>query len=569
MTFYSKWFIISEFDKILGENKMNKFQMAGLSLLSLSAVVLLAACGNNQSSSSTTRNIHYSLNSDLLTLDSSLASDVNSIDTLLNVESGLVRFDKNAQVANDLAKSITLSKDGLTYTVILRPNLKWSNGDKLTAHDFVYGWQRTVNPKTGSEYASALYPVKNAQAINLGKAPVSSLGIKAISETKLVITLASPTPYFEKLMTEQAFYPLNQKFVEKEGKAYGTTSAKTLYDGPYMFAKGAKGWTGSNKTFSLVKNPNFYDAKEVKASGVTYQVITDTTTATALYKSGKLDVAVLDTPALVAANKSNKGFKILSAPRVDLLEYNQSGSVPALNNLKIREALNLATNRQGLLNTAAPYFSVNHTVTPQGLDKAPNGEDFAKYAAQPYTYDASKAAKLFKEGLKELGKNSLTLSLEGDSDDAFHKAAVDYLKTDLQNALPGLTINEVLVPKAQRLKDAQNGNFQIILSSWGADYNEPSDFLGNYVTGNAMNDGKFSNAAFDKAWKAATTMPDISDPQKLYADYKAGEAALYNQANVDPLDTEAKPILINPRLKGVSQVNSAMIYDLRNAYLVK
>lgn len=549
---------------------MNKFKIGALGVLSLSAVALLAACGSsNSSSTSTTRNIQYSLNSDLLTLDSSLAADVNSIDTLLNVESGLVRFDKNAQVANDLAQSIDISKDGLTYTVTLRPNLKWSNGDKLTAQDFVYGWQRTIDPKTGSEYAQALYPVKNAQAINMGKVPVSSLGIKAVGDSKLIITLEAPTPYFEKLMTEQAFYPLNQKFVEKEGKAYGTTSDKTLYDGPYMFAKGDKGWTGSNKTFSLVKNPNFYDAKSVKASGVTYQVITNTTTAAELYKQGKLDVAILDTPDLVAANKSNKGFKILPAPRVDVLEYNQTGKVPALSNLKIRQALNLATNRQGLLDTAAPYFSVNQTVTPQGLDKAPNGEDFAKYAAQPYTYDATKAATLFKEGLKELGKTSLTLNLEGDSDDAFHKAAVDYLKGNLEQILPGLTINEVLVPKAQRLKDAQNGNFQIIVSSWGADYNEPSDFLGNFYTGSAMNDGKFSNSTFDAAWKAATTMPDIANPDKLYADYKAGEAALYNQANVNPLDTQAKPILMNPNLKGVSQVNSAMIYDLRNAYLVK
>ncbi|MFC4651760.1 peptide ABC transporter substrate-binding protein [Lactococcus nasutitermitis] len=544
---------------------MKKLKITALSGLSLAAVLLLAACGNNSSASNSNKNIQYSLNSDLLTLDSSLAADVNSIDTLLNVESGLVRFDKNAEVANDLAQSIAISKDGLTYTVTLRPNLKWSNGAKLTAHDFVYGWQRTINPKTASEYAAALYPVKNAQAINMGKAPVSSLGIKAVSDSKLIITLAQPTPYFEKLMTEQAFYPLNQKFVEKEGKSYGTTSDKTLYDGPYKFSKGSKGWTGSNKTFSLVKNPNFYDAKEVKAVGVTYQVITNTTTAAQLYKEGKLDIAILDTPSLVSANKKTKGFKILPAPRIDELEYNQSGKIPALTNLKIREALNLATNRQGLLNAAAPYFSVVKTVTPNGLDTAPNGEDFAKYAAQPYTYNATEAAKLFKEGLAEEHLKSLTLTLEGDSDDAFHKSAVDYLRTSLENALPDLTINEMLVPKAQRLKDAQNGNFQIILSSWGADYNEPSDFLGNFVTGNAMNDGKFSNSAFDTAYKRATTVPDITQPAKLYADYKDAEQAIYEQANVNPLDTEAKPILISPKLKGVSEVNSAMIYDLRNA----
>lgn len=548
---------------------MKRYKIATLGIVSATAIGLLTACGNSNTSSSSSRNIQFSLNSDLLTLDSSLAADVNSIDTLLNVQAGLVRFDKNAQVEYDLAKSISVSNDGLTYTVELKPNLKWSNGDKLTAQDFVYAWQRTIDPQTASEYAMAFTPIENATAIMAGKKPVSSLGIKADSATKLTITLAAPTPYFEKLMTEPAFYPLNQKYVEKEGKSYGTTSDKTLYNGAFMFAKGSHGWSGTNKTFSLVKNPNYYDTKAVKADGITYQVISDSTTAAELYKQGKLDVAVLDTPALIAANKETKGFQVLQSPRTDTLEYNQSGSVPALNNVKIREALNLATNRQGLLDTAAPSYTVLKTATPKGLDKAPNGQDFATYAAQPYTYNVTKAKALFNEGLKELGKTSLTLTLEGDSDDAYHKAAVDYLKQNLEQSLPGLTITENLVPKAQRLKDATNNNFEIILSSWGADYNEPSNYLINFITGSTMNDGKVSNLAFDKAFKAATTLPDVNDPSQRYADYKAAEQALYEQSNINPLDTQAKSILINPNLKGVSKVNSAMIYDLTNAYLTK
>lgn len=548
---------------------MNKLKIATLAGLSLSATVLLTACASSGTSSSSSRNIQYSLNSDVLTLDSSLAADVNSIDTLLNVQAGLVRFDKNAQVVNDLAKSIDISKDGLTYTVQLRDGLKWSNGDSLTAKDFVYGWQRTVDPKTGSQYASFLAPVKNATEIIAGKKPLSDLGIKAVNAHKLVITLAAPTPYFEKLMTVQAYYPLNQKFVEKYGKAYGTNSDKTLYNGAFIFAKGSKGWTGSNKTFSLVKNPNFYDAKNVKAKGITYQVITENNTAAQLYKQGKLDMAILDTPQLVSTYKSTKGYKILPAPRVDVLEYNQSGKVPALNNLKIRQALNLATNRKGLLETAAPYFTVANTVTPSGLDKAPNGEDFAKYAAQPYAFDAKKAAELFKEGLKEIGKTSLTLTLEGDSDDTYHKTAVNYLTASLSKNLPGLTVKENLVPKAQRLKDAQNNNFEIILSSWGADYNEPSDFLMNFITGSPLNNGRISNAAYDKAYQAATTMPDIMNDDKRYADYKEAESQLYQAANLNPLDTQAKPVLLNPELKGVSEYNSAMLYDLRYAQFVK
>ncbi|QDK70679.1 peptide ABC transporter substrate-binding protein [Lactococcus protaetiae] len=549
---------------------MNKYKISALTLVTLSAVSILTACGNaDNKTSATSRNVNYSFGTDILTLDTSTAADVNSIDVLLNVDAGLVRWNMDAKPVNDLAKSIDVSKDGLTYNVTLRDGLKWSNGAKLTAQDFVYGWQRTVDPKTGSEYAFALSPVANANAVMTGKKPVNSLGIKAIDATHLVITLATPTPYFEKLLTLPAYYPVNQAFVKKMGSKYGTSSDTTLYNGAFKFVKGKDNWTGTNKNFSIVKNDNFYDAKNVKIPGVSYQIVNNPTTAVSLYKSGKLDVADLSTPELVAANKDTKGYKTLSSPRVDVLEYNQSGKVPALSNDKIREALNLATNRKALLSSIAPSFSIANTVTPKKLDTAPNGEDFATYAAQPYTYDATKAATLFKEGLKELGKTSLTLDLEGASDNTFAKSAVDYLKGNLEKALPGLTINENLVPAAQRLKDAQNHNFQILLTSWGADYNEPSDFLMNFVTGSTMNNGLVSNSAFDKAYTAATTAPDVLNASKRYADYKAAENELYKNSNVLPLATESVSLLMNPKLSGVSTYNSAMIFDLRHAHLSK
>ena len=549
--------------------KTKIFTLLGISTLS---ALVLAACSNGSSSSSSSegaRDINYSIGANVQTLDSSMAADLVSIQTLMNVDSGLVRWDQNANVVNDLAQSINVSKDGLTYTVELRPNLKWSNGDALTAQDFVYGWQRTIDPKTGSEYAQALYPVANAAAINEGKMPVSSLGIKADGTRKLVITLAAPTPYFDKLMTETAFYPLNQKFVEKEGKAYGTTSDKTLYDGPYKFATGSKAWTGNNTTFSIVKNGDYWDEKAVKNPGVNYQVVTDPTAAVGLFKSGKTDVAQLSTPTLVNANKGNKDYKVLPAPKIDVLEYNQTGKVAALANQDIRAAINSAVNRQALIDTAAPNYTIVNTVTPSGLDKAPNGEDFAKYAAQPYNFDASKAATLFKEGMKKLGKTSLTLTLEGAADVPFQKTAADYLKANLEKELTGLTINENLVPKQQRQLDAQNGNFEIMLGGWSADYNEPSDFLMNFVTGSTSNDGRVSNSAFDAAYKAATTTPDILNADKRYADYKDAEAALYKSSNVLPLDTESAPLLINPSLKGISTTNASLIWIVRDAYIAK
>ena len=554
---------------------MNKSKIFAFSAFSLSAALLLTACGNSVSKSEdSAQEAKYSFASNILTLDTSMAADVNSIDVLLNVDAGLVRWNPKAQVVNDLAKSIDISKDGKTYNVTLRDGLKWSNGAKLRAADFVYGWQRTVDPKTGSQYAYALTPVANASEIMTGKKPVDTLGIKAESDTKLVITLATPTPYFNKLLTLPAYYHVNEAFVKKMGNKYGTSSDTSLYNGAFKFVKGKNNWTGSNETFSIVKNDQFYDAKNVKLSGATYQIVNNPNTAVNLFKSGKLDVANLATPELVSANKKNKDYKALTSPRIDVLEYNQSGknaSSPdaqkALANQNIREALNLATNRAGVVKTALPGSTVATSFTPVGMSKTSTGEDFATYAKQDYRYDPTKAKDLWEKGLKELGLTKLTLSLEAAGDLASSEATANFLQTAYQQNLPGLTVNLKLVPFKQRLNDAQNGNFDMVLSGWGGDYAEPSTFLQLFTTGQSYNDGKFSSKTYDDAFKAATTTPDVLEPAKVDEHYKAAETALYQGSYINPVDFQANPALMNPKITGLEFHSTCLAYDLKSAYV--
>lgn len=235
-------------------NYMKTWKKVTLGTVALGSAALLAACGNSgSSSSSSSKDIQWNLTSPIQTLDSSLATDTYSNIIIGNTNAGLTRVDKDGKAQPELAKSVDVSKDGLTYTFHLRDGLKWSNGDALTAKDFVYSWQRAVDPATASEYGYLLGPVKNANEINAGKADKSTLGVKATDDTTFVVTLAQPTPYFEFLTANSVYFPLNQKVVEKYGKQYGTSSEKMVYSGPYKFEK-SKGWNGSNQTFSIVKN---------------------------------------------------------------------------------------------------------------------------------------------------------------------------------------------------------------------------------------------------------------------------------------------------------------------------
>lgn len=515
--------------------------------------------GGDKSSSKDTLN--FSLPTDIQTLDISKNTDQYSNQIIGNTGANLLRVDKKGKLAPELAKSVKASKDGLTYTATLRDNLKWSDGSKLTAQDFVYSWQRIVNPKTASQYAYLATGVKNADDIMKGKADVKTLGVTAKGNV-ITFQLDHPMPQFEYLLSFSNFMPQKESFVDKQGKSYGTTSDKQIYSGPYKFA----GWNGTNGSFKLVKNDNYWDKDAVKTKTVNYQVIQKPETAVQMYKQGKLDEADLLTTDLYQANKNQKGLVKVPEARTDYIEYNQTGKNKFLSNDKIREALNLATNRDELVKEVTGGVSTAATaLVPAGLAKTASGEDLAKYVAPGYTYDKSKAAELFKEGLKELGTDKATLTIEAASDAPVNKTMVDYLQGSWQKALPGLTVNEKFVPFKQRLQDAQTQNFEVLLTAWGGDYPEGSTFYDLFKNGGSYNDGQFTNDAYTAAVNKAETTDALNQAGRDQ-DYKDAESALFKNSNYNPLVSKAHYSLQNSNVKDVIRSTTGLIEDFKYAY---
>ncbi|GAB2024770.1 peptide ABC transporter substrate-binding protein [Lactovum odontotermitis] len=546
------------------------------------AVLLLAGCsstsgggGSSSNGIKSARAIHTAIPAAIQTLDSSILTDTYSGEIVGNTNAGLTRIDKNGKAQPELAKKIDVSKDGLTYTFTLRDGLKWSNDDAITANDFVFAWQRAVDPATASEYAFILAPIKNANEISSGdNKDVKSLAVEAKDDKTLVVTLNNPTPYFKDLCAMSAYLPLNEKVVEKYGKQYGTSSDKTVYSGPYKFISGKNDWNGSNNNVSIYKNEDYWDADSVVNNEVQVRVVQEPVTAFNLYKQDKLDQGGIGDPSLYKIYKNDKKRVDIPNAVTSYLEFNQSGkgatspeAQKALANLKIRQAILLATNRKGYIDQLVPAYKVATSFTPAGMSKTPSGEDFAKYAAQDYSYDADKAKELWTEGLKEVGLSSVTLEFLTD-DGSTSKDAATFFKTSWEKDLPGLTLNLKTVPFKQRLNDSSNGNFDIVNTLWGGDYADPTTFLDLMTTGNAQNKGQFSNEAYDKAMEAAHTT-DVLDSEKLYADYKDAEAALYNQASIDPIYFQTAPVLRNPKYKGVIANATGIQYDWKYAYIAK
>lgn len=526
--------------------------------------VLLVACGkSNNQSMADKQVVNWSEKSELPTMDISTGTDEISFTTLSNTNEGLLRLGKDNKAEMGVAKDMKESKDGKTYTFDLRKNAKWSNGDPVTAQDFVYSWQRTNDPKTGAQYAYLFSGIKNADQIQAQKKPVSSLGIKADGKYKLTVELDKPISYFKLLLGFPSFFPQDQKVVEKYGSKYGTASKYQVYNGPFKL----EGWTGTNLKWSMVKNNEYWDKKAVKLNRINDQAVKDPQTGLNQFQSKQLDETVL-AGTQVKNLKNSKDFISRKQARNAYLEFNQTKA--EFKNEKIRQAIGYAIDRTQL----ADDVLADGSTTPKGfvtdgLAKNPKtGEDFAKeaYIKDGVSYDLNKAKELWKQGLKEEGKKSISINLLTDDADSDTKTA-EFVQNELEK-LPGLKVTIQTVPYKTRLARSVKGQFDMVLTLWGADFADPITDLGLFTSDNSFNNGKWKNAEYDKLINAANNA-DANNPEKRWNDMVQAEKVLMENQGVVPLFNGVVPQMMNNKIKGLVYNTAGIPYNWKNAYIEK
>ncbi|HIW72019.1 MAG TPA: peptide ABC transporter substrate-binding protein [Candidatus Levilactobacillus faecigallinarum] len=522
-------------------------------LLGVALVVAggLAACGQSKTPTSSKgqlaakQDVKLSAKSEVTTLDVSKAADSTSLTMLYHTQEGLYRLGKNEKLINAMATKTTVSKDGTRYVFDLRKTNHWNDGKPVTAHDFVYSWQRTATPKTASEYAYLMAGVKNFNQVQSGKLAPSKLGVKALSDYRLQVTLSKPVGYFKLLLAFPTFFPQEKSAVEKAGSSYGHSSAKTAYDGPFKMTK----WQGTAQNWTLVKNPKFWDKKQINLQKINFQVVADPSTGLSLFQKKSLDATTLD-GTQVANLKNNPNLKTFVGGTTYYMQMNQK-KVKALKNLKVRQALSLAIDKQQLAShvlrdgSKAPLGFVSQNLTQNPKTKA----DFAKdaYVKQGVTYDLAKAKKLMKAGLKESGTQKLNLTLMCD-DLSVTKTVAQYIQAELEK-MPNVKITINTLPYKTRLSRSNSGNFDLVISSWGADFADPINFLSLMSTGNTNNNGSFSDAQYDAAIKRSENQ-DANNPTARYQDLVTAEKRLMTQQGLVPLYQPATAELWNSKVTG-------------------
>ncbi|MCT2878666.1 peptide ABC transporter substrate-binding protein [Lactobacillus delbrueckii] len=548
---------------------MQKIKKFTLAAVSVSAAFLLAACGSQQSSSPASKDkqvLKLSATAPLDTIDISKATGYGQTG---NVFESFYRLGKNGQPAAGLAKSGTVSKDGKTWTFKLRSNAKWSNGEKITAQDFVYSWRRTINPKTASPYAYLFSGIKNADEIIAGKKSPSSLGIKALNQETVQVKLNQPIAYFKVLMAYPLFGPQNEAFIKKTGKKYATSSKYMLYSGPFKIT----GWKGTNDTWSFVKNNQYWDKQAVKLSKISYQVVKTTNTGYQLYQQGKLDLTPLSSEQ-VKQLKKNKDFKTYPYSYVAFLAYNfqaKDATVKkALNNKNIRLALSLSLDRKILTSKVfGDGSSVPTGFVASGLAYDPaNKEDFAKEQKVANTVDSNEklAEKYWKTGLKELGLKKLNLTLLASNESTNADALTQYLQSQWTKVLSGINVKVNSIPNKNAHTKASSGDFDIYVSGWGGDFSDPMTFMQILQKGTSYNYGKWNNAEYNSLIKKALTT-DANDVNKRWQDLvKAAQVANADQA-VSPIYQQTTAYLQNSKVKGIIHNNAGTQWSYKYAYI--
>ncbi|MGE7950258.1 peptide ABC transporter substrate-binding protein [Lysinibacillus xylanilyticus] len=517
-------------------NKNKKFLL--LTVLAVFSLVL-AACGfggdssekskdegkDSGSSGKASQELDLVVASEPPSLHPQLATDSTSSVILKNIFEGLTTLDDDAKPVPAAAESWEISDDKLTYTFKLR-DAKWSNGDPVVAGDFEYAWKFALNPDNLSEYASILYPIKGAQAYNLGEGSADAVGIKAQDEKTLVVTLENPTPYFLELTAFKTYAPLNQKVVEGKENWYADAGEDYVTNGPFTLAD----WQ-HNATVVLEKNANYWDADKVSLETVNIDMVESEATAATMYKNGEIDYlgAPFQSVALDSIDefKESKVLNIADQASVYWYKFNTKDKITG--NANIRKALTLAIDRQGLIDNVTkgeqkPALGMV-PITVQGFE-----EDRGYF--KDNDIEGAKAA--LEAGMKELGikdPKDIKINVSFNTSEA-HAAIAQFIQEGWTKNL-GITVGLDNSEWQVYLEKLNQADFQVGRMGWIGDYNDAYTFLEMYDTAaNGNNDTGWENAEYKKLLAQSNKE---TDPAKRIELLKQAEKVAVSEFPVAPI----------------------------------
>ena len=449
---------------------------------------------------------------------------------------GLTTFDASARPIPGAADRWTMSADGKIWAFHIRNHL-WSDGTPVTAHDFVFAWQRLLDPKTGAYYGYNLWLLKNAHAISGGKLPPSALGVHAPDDSTLVVELEHPAPYLPELLTHQTAAPLPRHVLLALGTRWSRPGSYVA-NGAYLPTE----WI-ANDHITLTRNPRFYDAAHVRIDKVVYYPTQDAQAGLRRYRSGEIDTLTPIPLASIDWIRRNLGSELHSVPFVGLSYIDINLHRRPFNDVRLREALNLAYDRETIAEKILRFGDKPaYSIVPPNVAGFANGPTMA-FSRMAYADRIAKARLLMAQlGFGPGNRLHAVYATTGGADNrriaAVLQALFRQIYVDLEIAVSD---------DAVHYRTLQQHQFDLASASWFADFNDASNFLDLLRHDSGNNNGGYFNPSFESALDAAQAEPDATKRNSLL--FEAESIALQDYPWI-PMRFRMTQDLVKPYVKG-------------------
>jgi oligopeptide transport system substrate-binding protein len=478
------------------------------------------------------------------TIDPQKVDDAQGANVIGDLFEPLVKENSEGNIIPAGASSWAVSKDGLTYTFSLQKYAKWSNGDPVTAHDYVFGMQRLVDPKLASDVAFLLSNVKNADLINQGTQPMSSFGVMALDNLTLQITLNKVTPYMLEVLANTNLAPMNKKAMEKYGNKF-FKEGNLVSNGPYIL----KYWKVGDK-LTLVKNLNYWDAKKTIIEEVNFYPTQNLNTEEQMFFTGQLDITNEISMDSYDKLKSELGNEVISNPYLTSYWFSFNlKNPPFKDNLKLRQALSMAVDRDIISKQVTRRGEMpSYDIVAKGVK---NYNQFVyDWAHYPYKERVEKAKNLYREAGYSAAK-PLHINILYNTNENSKKLVLAV--ASMWKQVLGVNASVENQEWKVFLNSRGNRKFEVAWNRWIADYNDASSFIDLSRSDNSHNNSYYMNSKYDVLSKKAATELDLDKRKKIF---EQASSLLMNDYTVVPLYSAVSTHLVKNYVGGFSRKNS-------------
>lgn len=490
-------------------------------------------------------------------LDSTRSTDAVSIRVLGHVKEGLTRYDERNELTGGVAERWEIRKDGATFW--LREDARWSDGEPVTAHDFVYAWRRVQDPATTSEYAFIMYGIAQAEAVNRGERPPEDLGVWAEGDHVLEVAFERPIPFFDRLAAFAVFLPVREDFAAPRGDRYASSAADMLYNGPFVISRWSRG-----ARLTLDRNPQYWERDAIWLNRIDFGYITaDTRAELNLFRDGKVAMANLDAETMHNALQQRWRIHRFDDGVLFYIGFNHRED-RITRNYHLRRALDLTFDPHEFVNRiiATPGNRPGISLFPAWMQGA-EGRLREEVPPRPSEVDVERAQEHLERARQELGVERIPpiVLLTGDSPTANKQA--EYLQSMWGQTL-GLDIRVDVQIFRQRLAKMTAGDYDLVLAGWGPDYNDPLTFGDLFASWNLNNRGRYASDELDHWVRVAQ---EELDPHARVTAFGEIQRLIAEDVVIIPTYERARLYVMHPRLRGVIRRQISPDPDFARAWI--